>query len=438
MASESQKDETVINMVMSPFPSSYEHLLAYELSMSSTFSIFQTPKILFRHNEAAYKPNAFSIGPFYYRANKELQATQKIKLKYLRDLLSRSNNPEELYSQLTETIRSIQREARGCYAGPLESCVEEAFVEILVLDGCFISELFRKDAKKELRDPDDPIFTMSCLQEYLNHDLILLENQIPWMVLERFFSLTKLSPDESLIQLALDFFGNIFSSKEPSVTPNQFHEGKIEIKHILDLLRHSLLLPLSPGKFNDKPTGWEPFPCATKINEAGITFEKGMAGSILDIKFANGVLKIPPLLIQETTETILRNLISFEQCCPNYQPIVTSYAKLMDNLIDTDEDVEILSDKNIIDNWLNPEDAKQFFNKLYHDTFVKQFFYHDICLAVKNHRKRCWPRWRFFLVHNYFGKPWAIVSLIVGTILLVLTFLQTLYAVLSYVGDKSC
>ncbi|XP_031282231.1 UPF0481 protein At3g47200-like [Pistacia vera] len=435
MASESQKDETVINMVMSPLPSSYENLMGYELSMSSKFSIFQTPKILSRHNEAAYKPNAFSIGPFHYRANKQLEATQKIKLKYLRDLLSRSSNPEELYSQLIATIRSVQREARDCYAGSIESCVEEAFVEILVLDGCFISELFRKDAKKELRDPNDPIFTMSCLQKYLNHDLILLENQIPWIVLERLFSLTKLSPGKSLIELALKFFSNIFSSKQPSVQPNEFQD--IEIKHILDLLRHSLLLPLSPDRFKGEPTGWEAFPCATKINEAGITFEKRMAGSILDINFKNGVLKIPPLLIQETTETILRNLISFEQCCPNYQPIVTSYAKLMDNLIDTDKDIEILSDKNIIDNWLNPEDAKQFFNKLYHDTYVKQFFYHDICVKVTGHSKRLWPRWRFSYVHNYFGKPWAIVSQVVGTILLVLTLLQTLYAVLSYVGDKS-
>ncbi|KAJ0052156.1 hypothetical protein Pint_02973 [Pistacia integerrima] len=433
MASESQKDETVINRVMSPFPSSYEHLLAYELSMSSTFSIFQTPKILSRHNEAAYKPNAFSIGPFHYRANKQLEATQKIKLKYLRDLLSRSSNPEELYSQLTETIRSIQREARGCYAGPLESCVEEAFVEILVLDGCFISELFRKDDKKELRDPDDPIFTVSCLQEYLNHDLILLENQIPWMVLEHLFSLTKLSPDESLIQLALKFFSNIFSSKEQSVAPNQFQD--IEIKHILDLLRYLLLLPLSADKFKGEPTGWEPFPCATKINEAGITFKKREADSILEINFANGVLEIPPLLIQETTETILRNLISFEQCCPNYPPTVTSYAKLMDNIIETGKDVEILSEKNIIDSLLNPEDTKQFFNKLYQGTYVKQFFYHDICVKVTRHRRKWWPRLRFFYLHN-FTSPWAMVSQAVGAILLILALLQTSYSILGVMGDK--
>ncbi|KAJ0111258.1 hypothetical protein Patl1_02999 [Pistacia atlantica] len=68
--------------------------------------------------------------------------------------------------------------------------------------------------------------------------------------------------------------------------------------------------------------------------------------------------------------------------------IVTSYARLMYNLIDTDEDVEILSENDIIDNWLNPEDTKQFFNKLYHDRYVKEFFYHDICHKVNKHRKR--------------------------------------------------
>ncbi|KAJ0052157.1 hypothetical protein Pint_02970 [Pistacia integerrima] len=223
------------------------------------------------------------------------------------------------------------------------------------------------------------------------------------MVLERLFSLTKLSPDESLIQLALKFFSNIFSSKEPSVAPNQFQD--IEIKHILDLLRHLLLIPLSSGKFEGEPTEWEPIPCATKMNEAGIKFTKAYADSILDINFKNGVLEIPPLSIQEKTETILRNLISFEQCCPSYLPIVTSYVIFMGNLIDTEKDVEILSVHDIIDNWLYPEDAKQFFKKLYHGAYARQFFYLGICWQVNRHRKYWWPRWRALYVFKHLHHP---------------------------------
>ncbi|KAJ0054314.1 hypothetical protein Pint_02967 [Pistacia integerrima] len=430
MAESKKEDYSTINI--NSLQCSFENIMRYNFSVSPNCCIFRTPTILYRHNEAAYKPNAFSFGPLHH--GKQLEFTQKIKWDYLQGLLGRSTCPEKLYSELVQAISSVEAETRNCYAESI-GLTTEKFVEILLLDGCFISELFRKDAKEELRDPNDPIFTIACLQEYLNHDLILLENQIPWLVLERLFTLTKLSPNESLIKLALDFFGNLFSSKKPSVTENHFQERKIEIKHILDLLRHSLLLPLSPDKLKQKDGGWEPLPCATKLKQAGIKFEKEMRDTILDINFRNGVLKIPPLLIQETTETILRNLISFEQSYPNHAPIITSFAKLMDDLVDTENDVEILAENDSIDNWLKSQDAKQFFNKLYHDTFVKQFFYHDICHQMNKHRKRWWPRLRFFYLHN-FTTPLALVSQVVGAILLILTFLQTLYSILGVVGDK--
>ncbi|KAJ4729435.1 hypothetical protein OWV82_002216 [Melia azedarach] len=409
---------------------SFDEMMADKLIMSLNASIFRTPKILFRHNERAYLPNAFSFGPFHH-ADEQLKLTHRIKWKYVQGFLRRSPNPAAKWRQLTDAIRSVKGAARECYAGSIEFG-EEEFLEILVVDGCFIVELFRKDSGLVGKDQDDPIFNMSCLLQYLNHDLILLENQIPWLVLERLFSLTKVSEQqESLIKLTLDFFGNIFSSTKPDIKLDKFND--LDIKHILDLLRHSLLLPLEREKqLCDKNLGWEPFPCATKIHEAGIKLRKRKSDSILDIQFTEGVLEIPSLLIQETTETIFRNLISFEQCCPNYPPIVTSYAKLMDNLIDTNKDVDILCDKNVIDNWLNPEDVTQFFNKLYNDAYVKKFYYSDLCEEVTNHRKLCWPRWRFFYMHNYFGTPWAIVSQVVGTILLILAIVQTLYAILDY------
>lgn len=74
--------------------------------------------------------------------------------------------------------------ARNCYADPLK-LKEEKFIEILVVDGCFLLELFRKDAYIAPRDKDDPIFNTLWTFENLYHDLILLENQIPWFVLLR-------------------------------------------------------------------------------------------------------------------------------------------------------------------------------------------------------------------------------------------------------------
>ncbi|XWS30483.1 hypothetical protein CRYUN_Cryun24cG0121400 [Craigia yunnanensis] len=406
--------------------SSYETMVSDDFIMSSKCCIFKIPIILYRHNERAFVPDAFSFGPWHY-GKIQLKGTQKIKLNYLESLIHRSPNPSSRLTELEKAIKEIEQEARECYGGAVEFCNQE-FVKMLVLDGCFVIELFRKDANVVGKDPDDPIFTMSCMLQFLYHDLILLENQLPWLVLECLFKLTR-GPNEtkSLTELAIEFFGNMFSSDIPAIDPNLF--TKRENKHILDLLRTSLVLP-SENVERKQNSGWQPIPSATRLKEAGVEFKKVKSKSILDINFSNGVLQIPSLLIQETTETIFRNLISFEQCYPNCPPRLTSYAKLLDNLIDTTNDMEILCKKDILDNWLNPDDATQFFNKLYNDAYVKEFYYHDLCNQVNSYCRRWWPKWHAFYMHNYFGKPWAIVSQVFAIIILTLTILQTVYSII--------
>ncbi|KAE8729686.1 putative Calcium-binding EF-hand family protein [Hibiscus syriacus] len=247
----------------------------------------------------------------------------------------------------------------------------------------------------------------------------MLEYQVPWMVLETLFNLTR-----SLAQLAIQFFGNMFSSDAPPMDQNIFL-GK-EIKHIIDLLRMSLVSPSEKDDQSDY-SGWQPIPSASKLKEAGVSFKKVKSKSILDIKFNNGVLEIPSLLIQETMETVFRNLISFEQCYPNCIPRLTSYAKLLDNLIDTTDDMEVLCKKDIIDNWLNLDDATKFLKKLHFDGFVKEFHNHDLCNQVNDY---CRHWWHAFYMHNYFGKPWAIVSQVFFIIILTLTVFQAVYSII--------
>lgn len=411
---------------------SLENVISDDLYMSPNCCIFETPKILSRHNEKAYIPNAFAIGPFHH-GQENLKRTEKIKYKYLRGLISRAQNPKQKMREFIREITKMEEKVRLCYAG-LVNYKREEFVKMLIVDGCFLIELFRRDGTLVPRDEDDPVFTMSCLLQFLYHDLILLENQIPWIVLDCLFNLTRGENDRKpLVQLAIEFFANMFSSTPSPVDPNQLAESK----HILDLLRNWLVAPIIQQKHRLETSEWQPFPSATEIKDSGIKFKKlEQATSILDIRFRNGVLQIPNLLIQETTETIFRNLISYEQCSPDCPPIVTCYAIVLDNLINTAKDVQILCKKEIIDSWLNPEDATQFFSKLYLDAYVKKFYYLGLCQQVNGYRKRRWPKWRAAYLHNYFGTPWAIASQIFAAIIFTFTFLQTLFTIKQLYQDK--
>ncbi|KAF9666252.1 hypothetical protein SADUNF_Sadunf16G0210300 [Salix dunnii] len=407
--------------------SSVENMMSQNLIMSDKCCLFKVPPILRRHSERAYIPNAFSIGP-WHRNHPLMQYTEKIKLKYLNHLLSRVSKSGVTLKKLFESTRKIEKEARSYYAGPID------------VDGCFLVELFRKDNDDDLREKDDPIFNMSCMLQYLYHDLILVENQIPWLVLEHLFKKTAAANSEqstqakegepkkikTLTHLALKFFANIFSSNPPN-TDTHFNGTK----HLLDLLRNWLVMSSRNDK--DDKNGWEPIPSATDLVDAGIKLKVGDSKerSILDIKFNNGSLEIPSLLIQETTEVIIRNLISYEQCSPQCNDRITSYAVLLDNLINTTKDMDILTSSGIITNWLNPEEATQFFNRLYHDAYLKKFYYQKLCHDVnKYYRRRC-PRWRALLMRNYFGTPWAIVSMFAAATLLILTVVQTIFTIMN-------
>ncbi|GMY13116.1 UPF0481 protein At3g47200-like, partial [Fagus crenata] len=78
----------------------------------------------------------------------------------------------------------------------------------------------------------------------------------------------------------------------------------------------------------------------------------------------------------------------------------------MDNLINTAKDADILGKNEILDNWLNPQDAVQLFKNLHHNTCYNEYYYQSLSRDVRRYCQRRWPRWRAALVHNYFNTPW--------------------------------
>ncbi|XP_062151591.1 UPF0481 protein At3g47200-like [Alnus glutinosa] len=408
--------------------SSIKDMMPHDSLVPLKCCIFKTPSILYRHNEKAFIPNAFSIGPLHH-GNPKLKATEKVKAKYLQCLISRSPSPNTMLRTLITSIMKMEKEARECYAEAIDYDPQQ-LVKILVVDGCFLIELFRKNVYKKLREEDDPIFTKSCMIQFLYHDLILLENQVPWTVLEILFDLTKHSNrnERPLSLLVVYFFESIFLSYR--MLRHQLNQTNMNIqgiKHIVDLDRKLSTLSIEDEEKGIE--GWELLPSATSLVEAGIKFKRGTSSqNILDIKFIDGVLEIPPLVIHEVTETAFRNLISYEQCYPKCKARITSYAILLDSLINTAKDMDILCENKIIENWLNPEDAAHLFNKLYIDTYPDCYYYTNLCKQVNSFCQRRWPRWRAVLVGKYFNTPWAGFSTLAAVILLILTLVQTVYA----------
>jgi hypothetical protein len=428
MAKTSSSNQTSITIrdIVTEVTSSIRGKLCQKSPIPSKCSIFRVPDRLRKHNEKAFEPELVSIGPFHHGKEK-LQAMEKIKLWYLHCLLDRAPTTRTTLKCFVEAIGIIEKECRACYAEEI-LVPEKDFIEMLVVDGCFILELFRKGSGQVQPDIEDPVFYMPWMKWRISNDVRLLENQLPWRVLDCLFYLTKSHAEEtSLPNLVLSSYGCIWPPRDD-----------LKHDHILDCLRNSaigasIVKPAPKTLQRNLITSMGQIPSVIELVQAGVKFKAGdRKNSPLDVTFKDGVMTIPPLKVWEDVRSAYRNLIAFEQCDPSKDFEATSYAKLLADLINNNQDVAFLKDKGILCLYLGIEDVASIYNWLYSDASVGSFLYSDLYREVNAYCRRPCNRWRATLRRDYFGNPWSIISLMAAFLILVFTFSQTLYSVLSY------
>uniref|UniRef100_A0A2N9H0G5 Uncharacterized protein n=1 Tax=Fagus sylvatica TaxID=28930 RepID=A0A2N9H0G5_FAGSY len=343
-------------------------------------SIFRVPQKLRQRNENVYDPNIVSIGPFH-NGTKTLAPMEKMKMWYLGSLLQRFTvpPPEEALEHIVESIRSLQRSARECYADPF-NLEDETFIEMLRL-----FELSELTVSVDEREPD------------------------------------------FLVKLVLKFFETMMLMTVPA----EYRPNGRGIKHILHLLCSCLL----SNSCNRRPenTRLELFPPVTGLLQSGVKFKKGTPDDILNIKFRKGEIEIPPIKIQGNSESLFQNLIAYEQCDRHCMDQFTSYGVFLDCLINSSKDADVLCDEEIVVQALSTEDISLLFNRLYNDTLISEFYYGGIGHDINEYYRSRWPRWRATLKRDYFNNPWSFSSFIAAILVLIFTFAQTLFTILPYV-----
>ena len=141
-----------------------------------------------------------------------------------------------------KAIAPLESRARDCYSEAIQLGSGQ-LIEMLVLDGVFIIELFRRVGKLVPFEIDDPIVTMTWVLPFLYRDFLKLENQIPFFVLERLFEMSILLEDNSsqiptLSSLTMEFFNYSSLQKPDEITSQQ---NNLKAKHLLDLVRSSFI-----------------------------------------------------------------------------------------------------------------------------------------------------------------------------------------------------
>ncbi|KAA8546380.1 hypothetical protein F0562_002881 [Nyssa sinensis] len=345
-----------------------------------------------RHvNADAYTPMLVSIGP-YHHGNPKLHAMEEHKLRYLHSLLERNNgNSAEHYLLF---MQKLEDRARGFYAEPL---VRDNFVKMMLLDACFIIEFLRKFQSEKLRHTDDPIFKSLWMQFQILRDMMLLENQLPFFVLSGLFDMTQIpNSHTALLELSM------IPIKETLPAPLSLnshlrvalgHKSVSESKHFLDLLHNVCRPSRRPTSSNESCSQ---IPCLTELHEAGVSFQvvKSSLLSCFDISFAQGHLKIPNFTVDDSTETLFRNIIAYEQHSSDVKPMCfTDYTYFMDKLINAKKDVTTLRLSGIMENWLgDDEEVACIFNKMGDGRIIdtETYYYSDLCEKLNKHYETSW------------------------------------------------
>ncbi|KAL0294317.1 UNVERIFIED_CONTAM: hypothetical protein Sangu_2518500 [Sesamum angustifolium] len=245
------------------------------------------------------------------------------------------------------------------------------------IDAVIGMEEGHENAMPNLRDPDDPILQERTLSQ-LRHDIVLVENQLPFFLLNQLFIMTKSEdPNDDIISLTLLFVKGMFLNLSAPV-------GSLQIKkidHLFGLIHDVWVLPFTKtvpqgniGKNNQaSAVEWDNINSASGLREAGIKFKKAKDyTSLMDIKFVGGVLRIPQLNIYYETESQFTN------------------RGLLANFAD-----------------------------------------------VNKHYRRRTKKWVAKLWRDYFNSPWSILKFLAAVALLALAFLQTFYTVYSYYNPKT-
>ncbi|XP_078154162.1 UPF0481 protein At3g47200-like [Carex rostrata] len=328
------------------------------------FTIFPVPYEFRQSKKNLFDPSVVSIGPLHH-GKESLKAMQDQKWRFLRDFLFRGNHIS-LDLCLSE-IKLLEQRARRCYSERVDFGSND-FIEMMLLDGCFVLEYFLK------------------WYEYLFVDFPL------WV-------LTRIFPKRN--SLSLSFPNSTHKSLMVIPCATELQNAGIQLR------RKSKLYCMLDISFDHRVLK---IPRLTITNESKtilaniIAFEQYKSDHKTSASLSSFALFLDSLV--NTPE----DLMLLQQC------------GIINNHLDSEE--ELTNFFNQICKGMVVEND-HFFAEL----FVEVNKY---CESSWSKRRARWNRHKKQFIKDYFSSPWTAISLVAGVFVVLLTFVQAFFAVYAY------
>ncbi|KAM7486710.1 hypothetical protein LguiA_002719 [Lonicera macranthoides] len=414
----------------------WEYTLAERIDNLSDLSpdscIYRVPAKLRNVNESNYTPQIVSAGPFHH-GKSSLCEMEEYKLRCLKEFLKRTGLA---LVDLITMVKNWEMVARGCYAEAINES-SDYFVQMILVDSCFMIETICKATTKDNEGKFDYLSMPKIIFD-VRTDLILLENQVPFFVLNGIYNLAfaESTREMSFTELSIRYLSDLMLVKDVEKIINSVvHQvtSTSQVKHFVDLVRichlqSSAELPVQANRVDSIV-----IPRAVELQGAGITFKKGSSNCLMDIKYSTGLLEIPEIKVDNYSKYVLVNLVAFEHCHYPFNTYITDYLLFMDQLIDTRRDVELLARDKIIEDRLSESDEVSYlFNSLAKEiNWGSEYYFNDISQHLNAYCDVPFNSWKGRIKRDYFNKRWNSATTIFALVFLTLTVIQTIRAVIS-------
>lgn len=373
------------------------------------YCISKAPKAIRSIKEEAVVPQRIAIGP-YHHFKSNLYKMEKCKLEHVKVAHQHLQLPS--FELLVDHFQTNATRLRGYYQEVLDVS-DDTLSWIMVIDGLFLLQLICNEDPLEFVDSSGRSVTM----ETILRDVIMLENQIPFFVLENLLAesnhATKIP---SLFTLAMKFLPKISPMELQGIFMEERHGNAL---HLLDFVYNLVCVGGSPVPSTTldfavetisltvwstlwntvKTLNFSFLALPVKIIDStlnvlasmGISFslqiveEKALiptaselskvkvklsntAYGIRTIHFshADTTLHLPKLTMNINSGTTIGNLLAYEAVAKPETPNFARYMQMMAAMVHTGEDLELLKSQNILKHEGESGNVVKLFNGLRH------------------------------------------------------------------------
>ncbi|KAM3405919.1 hypothetical protein ACQJBY_000139 [Aegilops geniculata] len=393
-------------------------------------------------------PVSVAIGP-YHNGHPGMMEAEKMK-NVAADQCVRDSafSLQKMYN----AVSFVSPDARNLYYQDESAKFrDDAFLPMMFLDACFLVQFMLW-----YHVPDDDMDPALVSYFYANFeristDIMMLENQIPWTVVQTILDFMPPGPTPWPWETFVIAMRRGMKNREGSDVVSDDHiavDPYYEPPHLLGLVRFYIVGSEDRADFKipkDKPMSLSI--SVAELADIGIKLNpKVMQAGLVDMHFHEkpwcflnfGYLVLPPLYLTEANATWLINMAAFELCkTPNFEEFdpdrvrdkdsaVCSYLHLFAMLLDRKEHVHDLQKKKVIDGGgLTSKEALLYFTSIGKNMRLG-IFYLDIIIQIEHFKKtRSYGLRSYLFLMKHRTKIMAVFS-IIAAVVGILSSLQAL------------